>query len=329
MTKLNIFVLCFVYLVVVVFAQPKISETYEAHVTFTIKDAKYGPAPYNGRGVLAADQAKGYDLEVNTFEDHHSMYEVYRLDRYDLKSAYKLDNENRTSCDKSELSGNAPFVWTWLSLSTFGGKFLFYNRTLEWWILDHGYATLELAVDPLKPNIPVIQRRNSSASSVTTFYETFTTTPSDSLFAVPTACKSAQLPKVPLACRARNDMIEVGNAWVSAKVPYDQGGRHDGYREDCSGFVSAAWELSKPGPVTQDFHDYAKQIAKDSLLPGDCLLFAAEHVVLFGGWVDSAKTQYTAYEETKPGEGMVKRATPYPYWYSQSSFIPHRYNSVC
>ena len=27
------------------------------------------------------------------------------------------------------------------------------------------------------------------------------------------------------------------------------------------------------------------------------MLYAAEHVVIFGGWADSAKTKYTAYQE--------------------------------
>ena len=30
---------------------------------------------------------------------------------------------------------------------------------------------------------------------------------------------------------------------------------------------------------------------------GDIMLYAAEHVVIFGGWADSAKTKYTAYQE--------------------------------
>jgi hypothetical protein len=49
------------------------------------------------------------------------------------------------------------------------------------------------------------------------------------------------------------------------------------------------------------------------LQPGDVLLCRSEHVVIFGGW--SGPSHYIAYEETRPGEGTVRRVTPYPYWY--------------
>ena len=73
----------------------------------------------------------------------------------------------------------------------------------------------------------------------------------------------------------------------------------------------------------------SKRITKSELQPGDVLLYAAEHVVLFGGWADSSHTHYHAYEETRPGEGTVARVTPYPYWYSASSFLPYRFDHVC
>ncbi len=31
--------------------------------------------------------------------------------------------------------------------------------------------------------------------------------------------------------------------------------------------------------------------------PGDIMLYAAEHVVIFGGWADSSKSTYYAYQE--------------------------------
>jgi hypothetical protein len=89
------------------------------------------------------------------------------------------------------------------------------------------------------------------------------------------------------------------------------------------------WQLSKPGLTTQTMHTVATNIGKDSLQPGDALNCDSEHIVLFGGWTDSEKTHYIAYEETRPGEGTVKRATPYPYWYNTGCFHPIRYNNVC
>ena len=83
----------------------------------------------------------------------------------------------------------------------------------------------------------------------------------------------------------------------------------------------------KPGYSTSTLHNVAHPISRSELQPGDVLLCASEHVVLFGGWVNS--NEYTAYEETRPGEGTVKRTTPYPYWYNTGCFLPYRFNSVC
>lgn len=132
-----------------------------------------------------------------------------------------------------------------------------------------------------------------------------------------------------LTCLARSTIIARGQDWVNKKVPYSQSGTHDGYRTDCSGFVSMAWELSKPGLTTYTMHTVAHNIAKDQLQPGDALNCDSEHIVLFAGWSDSSKTHYVAMEETRPGEGTVKRVTPYPYWSNQGCFHPIRYNNAC
>src|SRR5207253_11405424 len=44
---------------------------------------------------------------------------------------------------------------------------------------------------------------------------------------------------------SRGDIIARAKAWVDVPVPYDEGSLYQGYREDCSGFVSMAWQLSK------------------------------------------------------------------------------------
>jgi hypothetical protein len=52
---------------------------------------------------------------------------------------------------------------------------------------------------------------------------------------------------------------------------------------DCSGFVSAAWNVPPPGAVTYDnFPCY--QIDASELRTCDALLNPAEHVALFIGW---------------------------------------------
>ncbi|KAL1914541.1 uncharacterized protein VTP21DRAFT_8166 [Calcarisporiella thermophila] len=131
------------------------------------------------------------------------------------------------------------------------------------------------------------------------------------------------------ACVARKTMIDRAEVWVKNKVPYNQNGRYQGYREDCSGYVSMAWGLAKPGRVTSTLPGVAKKISKAELLPGDILLDTRKHVVIFGGWANKQKTEYIAYEETRPGVGTVKRKTPYPYWYDKGAFVPYRYNNVC
>jgi hypothetical protein len=102
-----------------------------------------------------------------------------------------------------------------------------------------------------------------------------------------------------------------------------------------------AWQTSQPGYVTSTLPQVSHPIARGAvrplhtiqirwwlawpslttsgffprlqLQPGDVLLCRSEHVVIFGGW--SGPSHYIAYEETRPGEGTVRRVTPYPYWY--------------
>jgi hypothetical protein len=130
-------------------------------------------------------------------------------------------------------------------------------------------------------------------------------------------------------CVARSTIVAHGQHWVDAHVPYSQTGTYEGYRTDCSGFVSMAWELAKPGLTTFTMHTVATNINKDDLQPGDAINCDSEHIVLFAGWTDSGKTHYVAMEETNPNEGTVKRVTPYPYWSNVGCFHPIRYNAVC
>ncbi|WPR53072.1 hypothetical protein SJI45_20435 [Streptomyces sp. S399] len=106
----------------------------------------------------------------------------------------------------------------------------------------------------------------------------------------------------------------------------------DGYRQDCSGFVSMAWNLGR-SEWTGSLASVAERITKDDLQPGDILLFhnaenpeGGSHVTLFGGWTDSARTRYTAYEQTRPA--TRRQATPYAYWTNSARFLPYRYRGL-
>ncbi len=97
-----------------------------------------------------------------------------------------------------------------------------------------------------------------------------------------------------LKCVARSTMIARGQSWVDQHVPYNQGGTHDGYRTDCSGFVSMCWQLATPGLTTSTLPSASSTIGRDALQPGDAILCPGTHVVLFAGWSDSS--HYVAME---------------------------------
>lgn len=123
-------------------------------------------------------------------------------------------------------------------------------------------------------------------------------------------------------------MIARGQDWVNKHVPYSQAATHDGYRTDCSGFVSMCWELGKPGLSTSTLPQVSHHITKNDLQPGDAILCEGHHVILFAGWSDSSKSHYVAMEEASPTYGTIKRVVPYPY-FDTSCYHPVRYNSVC
>lgn len=138
-------------------------------------------------------------------------------------------------------------------------------------------------------------------------------------------------PAAPATTRA--DIINRAKKWVAEKVPYSMTGYwSDGYRQDCSGFVSMAWNL--PGNEwTGTLDRYAVRISKDDLQPGDILLFhnpadpqKGSHVVIFGGWTDYTHSYYTAYEQTRPR--TRRQATPYAYWSHSDSYVAYRYKGV-
>jgi hypothetical protein len=106
----------------------------------------------------------------------------------------------------------------------------------------------------------------------------------------------------------------------------------DGYRQDCSGFVSMAWSLPE-NEWTGSLDTFGVRISRDQLQPGDMLLFHnpenpqnGSHVVIFGGWTDYTHTYYIAYEQTRPH--TRKQATPYAYWSNSDRYVPYRYQGV-
>ncbi|WP_371480342.1 peptidoglycan-binding protein [Kitasatospora sp. NBC_00315] len=131
----------------------------------------------------------------------------------------------------------------------------------------------------------------------------------------------------------REQIIARAQGWVDQKVPYSMSTYWtDGYRQDCSGYVSMAWGLDS-SQTTWTLPDLADRITKDELQPGDVLIYnnaanpqAGSHVTIFGGWTDSTRTGYLAYEQTSPA--TTRRTTPYAYWSNSASYLPYRYRAL-
>jgi hypothetical protein len=313
-------VLLTVFFIASILSAPTIPEVFTSNVQVYVTD--HGGNNTIGNGVWTADQPNGKNVERHIFSDHMEEH----LDRFDLHRSFDVFN---SKCDGHALDGEMPHIWTWLMNATEGSRTI-NGKIYDVWTLTMGYATLTLAVDNM--TTPVWLIRESQQRSVSLNFLTWTPSVTHpEVFDVPTVCPAPPTrPTQPtVGCVARTAMIDSAEVWVKNKVPYNQGGDYDGYREDCSGYVSMCWESAKPGHTTETLGEISKEITKADLMEGDCLLCASEHVVLFGGWADAGHTQYIAYEETRPGEGTVKRVTPYPYWYNQGCFIPHRYDEVC
>jgi hypothetical protein len=136
-----------------------------------------------------------------------------------------------------------------------------------------------------------------------------------------------------LPATTRAAIINRAKKWVAWQVPYSNTAYWpDGYRQDCSGFVSMAWNL--PGNEwTGSLGTFGVRISRDQVQPGDMLLFhnAADpqngsHVVLFGGWADYTHTYYLAYEQTRPH--TRGQSTPYAYWSNSDRYVPYRYKGL-
>ncbi|WP_369389444.1 peptidoglycan-binding protein [Streptomyces sp. CG1] len=140
-------------------------------------------------------------------------------------------------------------------------------------------------------------------------------------------------PSTPIPAATRTQIINRAKTWVTAQVPYSMNDFwSDGYRQDCSGYVSMAWGL--PGNEwTGSLGSFGVKITKEELQPGDILLYhnpdnpeSGSHVVIFGGWTDYTHVNYTVYEQTPPH--TRSQPTPYPYWSHTDKYVPYRYKGV-
>lgn len=106
-------------------------------------------------------------------------------------------------------------------------------------------------------------------------------------------CTNAAPPPPPPSGWTREDCFKVAAAWTVGQVLYNWSPAakqfvtygQGPYRSDCSGFVSAAWDIGPPGATTAIMlPNYAYRIDASELTMCDALLDPQDHVALFMGW---------------------------------------------
>ncbi|OEV12728.1 peptidoglycan-binding domain-containing protein [Streptomyces nanshensis] len=131
------------------------------------------------------------------------------------------------------------------------------------------------------------------------------------------------------------EMLDRAATWLTAnngsQVPYSQTKTWtDGYRQDCSGYVSMTLGLSKPGPNTVGLasdRGITTPIGLGDLKAGDLLIDAdgsntTRHVVIFEKWTDSSHSAYSAFEQ-RGSHGTDHRVLDYGLD-SGSEYKPYR-----
>jgi len=133
----------------------------------------------------------------------------------------------------------------------------------------------------------------------------------------------------------RGTVLARAQRWIDDPVPYSQSRYFGGYRTDCSGFTSMAWQLGR-SLTTRSLQQVSHRISVKDLKPGDALIAYDNHVRVFYGWVDAEHTSYVAYEQTGARAATLWRpATPS----SKSSikliqsdwddhYFPYRYDKI-
>jgi hypothetical protein len=108
----------------------------------------------------------------------------------------------------------------------------------------------------------------------------------------------------------RKTVVDRAFTWWDAQVPYSQSKYYRGYRTDCSGFISMAWQLGTSYTTANFVSGGGESFllgSYNSLQPGDALVRrsnGAGHIVMFLGWNNSAKTSACVIEQTSTALDM-------------------------
>ena len=134
----------------------------------------------------------------------------------------------------------------------------------------------------------------------------------------------------------REEIIDRSWHRFNQRPRYNQDGSLEGFRSDCSGFVSYAWNTlprDNNGWTTYSLPQITHRINHDDLRGGDILLYVGDpnaqtgHVQIFLGWTGAAKTQFQIMEHGGGNSGIEP-----PNLQTMSSipgnYYPARYNNV-
>jgi hypothetical protein len=102
----------------------------------------------------------------------------------------------------------------------------------------------------------------------------------------------------------RSTILARAHVWVKKRVHYSQSSYYQGYRRDCSGFVSMAWRL-RTSYTSSSIHAVAKRVALRRLMPGDAV-HTPGHVAIFVKWANKKHTRYLAMEESTWGRPALR-----------------------
>ncbi|WP_156081320.1 hypothetical protein [Amycolatopsis vancoresmycina] len=126
---------------------------------------------------------------------------------------------------------------------------------------------------------------------------------------------------------SRSEVRERGQSWLDDHVPYSQSAYHTNqygsYRQDCSGFVSMAWNLER-SENTQSLLPLMTDIDRSDLKFGDAL-WRTGHIALFVGWNDEARTRPVVWEEYDYGHFAEQRVWSASY---AATFTAKRYRNI-
>ncbi|MEU9075901.1 hypothetical protein ACFYUY_19455 [Kitasatospora sp. NPDC004745] len=136
----------------------------------------------------------------------------------------------------------------------------------------------------------------------------------------------------------RSQAVARAQDWVNKAVPYspnglvspygwwadaETGGR---YRQDCSGLVSMAWQLTD-SLNTNSLVNVSTRIGLDDLQPGDALNNIDTHTALFVGWTDGSHNAANIIEEwsrSGPTRARVMNRSEI----NSRHFYAYRYNRI-